>query len=152
MTGDRAYECTCGKAHPHAQQLLWMQMGHIPVGHPDANPPKEDLMNTEIDALQRRVGEWSEAMFRSDGSPPNPLANALAIAEETGEVCRAVLKRSHGGRPETDWHAELPGEVADVVITALVLAHNEGFSLAEAIEAKLVDLDQRLATALGVST
>lgn len=73
----------------------------------------------------------------------------LALAEEAGEVARAILKREHqrdgdgdrGG--ERDWTANLRKEVAQVVITCMSLAEREGFSLRDAILEEMQSLDER---------
>jgi len=83
---------------------------------------------------QRRVAELSEQRF--------PLATteteALALAEEAGEVARAVLKRWHGVRGSREaWTAALRQEIAQVVVVALRLAALERFDLAEAVNAEV---------------
>lgn len=83
--------------------------------------------------IQGEVAEWTKKFRPTPDAPHNPLADALAVAEEAGEVCRAVLKRSHGNRPDTDWNKNLREEAADVVITLLSLAANEGWSLSDAV-------------------
>lgn len=54
----------------------------------------------------------------------------LAVAEEAGEVCRAILKRALEIRGTHDeWTAEIRKEVGDLVSTILMLAITEGFDL-----------------------
>lgn len=74
---------------------------------------------------------------------------ALALAEEAGEVARAVIKRNHaarseGDRPPTDWTHNLRVELAQVVVVALKMAEREGFSLWDAIGEQLHVLHDRL--------
>lgn len=74
---------------------------------------------------------------------------ALALAEEAGEVARAVIKRNHasrseGDRPPTDWTHNLRVELAQVVVVALKMAEREGFSLWDAIDEQLHVLHDRL--------
>lgn len=78
----------------------------------------------------------------------------LALAEEAGEVARAIIKRNHaergeGDRPPKDWTANLREEVADVVIVCAKIANREGFDLNEAVEKGIAGLEQR-ARAAGV--
>lgn len=62
-------------------------------------------------------------------------SEALALAEETGEVCRAVVKRRHGVRgSRDDWSAQLRVELAQVVAACFNLPAIEGFDLMEAVE------------------
>jgi NTP pyrophosphatase (non-canonical NTP hydrolase) len=93
-----------------------------------------------LDELQLEVAEWTKK-FHGDGDP-NPLLDALAVAEEAGEVCRAALKRANGIR-EGDWSANLREEAADVVITLLSLAANEGWSLSEAVDERWEEVRTR---------
>ena len=97
---------------------------------------------TELDDVQAQVAEWCKG-FREDGADPNPLADALAVVEEAGEVARAVLKRWHGKR-EGDWNAEVRLEAADTLITLLSLASNEGFSLSSALAERWATVSARI--------
>lgn len=83
----------------------------------------------DLDVLQAEAGAWCDERFPGT----NDADDALCIAEEAGEVCRAVLKRKHGQRPGTDWDAEVRLEAADVIISVLCLAYREGWSLADAV-------------------
>jgi NTP pyrophosphatase (non-canonical NTP hydrolase) len=61
-------------------------------------------------------------------------SEALALAEEAGEVCRAVLKRHQGVRGTSEqWSEQLRTELAQVVVVAINLAAVEGFDLYEAV-------------------
>jgi NTP pyrophosphatase (non-canonical NTP hydrolase) len=85
-------------------------------------------MNTQ--ELQEEIGQWASRNF-----PITPAFSALIIAEEAGEVCRAVLKREDGIRGTyEEWTAELRKEVAEVFIALAKMAWAEGFDLQEAIE------------------
>lgn len=60
---------------------------------------------------------------------------ALNIAEEAGEVARAVLKRVQGIRGTHEhWTTEIRKEAADVMISLMCLAQIEGFDLGEAVD------------------
>lgn len=57
----------------------------------------------------------------------------LALAEEVGELARAVVKRAHGNRGSSaDWSAELRREAGDVLLVLLNIAHLERFDLHDA--------------------
>ena len=70
----------------------------------------------KLDQIQAEVEEWTKRFRPTPEAAADPLADALSVAEEAGEVCRAVLKRAHGKRPGTDWSAQLRDEAGDVVI------------------------------------
>lgn len=79
--------------------------------------------------LQQEIGEWAARNF-----PITPEASALIIAEEAGEVCRAVLKRFDGIRgTHGEWTEEIRKEVAEVFIALAKMAWAEGFDLEQAI-------------------
>lgn len=73
---------------------------------------------------------------------------ALVLAEETGEVCRAVVKRSQGLRgTHVEWTARIQAEVADAHLTLLAIAATEGFDLAAATARKWAKITGRDANA-----
>lgn len=97
----------------------------------------------DLDRLQAEVGEHCKR-FLTGNEPADHLADGLIVAEELAEViehltihlggvCRAMLKRHHGGRPDEDWDSKLRDEVGDATIALLHLAHAEGWSLADAL-------------------
>jgi NTP pyrophosphatase (non-canonical NTP hydrolase) len=100
--------------------------------------------------LQSQIETWCRDRF---GDDPDPKADGLIIAEEAGEVCRAILKRQHGQRGGTfeHWSAEIRKEAADVVIALYSLAANEGFDLDEAIRDRWAEVSQRTKQTLGMS-
>jgi NTP pyrophosphatase (non-canonical NTP hydrolase) len=109
-------------------------------------------MGEALDALRRgynavtmptteQVGAWLAATFGPDRSP---VEQGLVLAEETGEVCRALVKREQRVRGDTSWWtAHVRAEVADVVITCLSLAATERFDLAEAVAERWAHVSRR---------
>lgn len=82
-----------------------------------------------IPEIQQEIGEWASRNF-----PITPENSALIIAEEAGEVCRAVLKRNDGIRgTREEWSAEIRKEVAEVFIAIAKMAWAEGFDLEQEI-------------------
>ncbi|HZD14897.1 MAG TPA: MazG-like family protein [Pseudonocardiaceae bacterium] len=76
---------------------------------------------------QAEVKAWLE---RNVGLSRSVEHQTLVLAEEVGEVCRAVVKRAQGIRgTHAEWSAQLRAETADVLITLLALAATEGFDL-----------------------
>ena len=88
-----------------------------------------------IGDLQGRINHWQQREFRPNGEAPNPLADALVICEEAGEVARCAVKAHQNirGGPE-HWNAELRKELADVIIATLAAFSNAGIDATEAIE------------------
>ena len=66
---------------------------------------------------------------------------ALALSEETGEVCDLVLKREcYGEAVEAD---DLGGELVDVLVCVAELANAYGIDLEQACTEKLSSLEER---------
>lgn len=88
------------------------------------------------------VYAWHVGRF---GEPDRSLV-ALKLAEETGEVCGAVVKRAEGAvRPEkglttwAEWTAHLHDEMGDVAIVLNVLAGREGTTVDELLARRFRD-------------
>lgn len=82
----------------------------------------------------------------------DPAFRAACLAEEAGEVNRAVTKRRHashatGGRCKgmtpDEWTGELQIELAQALGVILDIAHREGFDLVVAMEQCVATLQQR---------
>ena len=92
-------------------------------------------MSIDLSELQERV----EATLAQVRHPR--VGAALALAEETGEVCDLVLKRECYGQALD--RAALGGELADVLVCLAELATSYGIDLGQAVQLKLEDLAQR---------
>lgn len=92
---------------------------------------------SDIHELQREVAAISDRLW-----PNNTIEmEGLALAEEAGEVARAILKRAEGRRGSVeDWTIKLRTEVAQVVLVALHIATIEKFSLGAELSAELARL------------
>ena len=85
-------------------------------------------MTGSILPVQAEIHAWSVQNF---GESPQTIVT-LGLAEEVGELCRAVLKREQGIRGSTEeWTAEIHKELGDCVIKLLDIAAYEGVDLAE---------------------
>ena len=80
-------------------------------------------------------------------------ARGLALSEETGEVCRAMLKRNHAGAVGTfkgktaeEWTENLRTEVFQAIGVLLDIADREGFSVGLGLFDTLNVLGQRSAS------
>jgi NTP pyrophosphatase (non-canonical NTP hydrolase) len=94
---------------------------------------------------QAEVGVWLDQHF------PNRTLDqqVLVLAEEVGEVARAVVKRAQGVRgSHAEWTTQLHGEVADVLLTCLAIAATEGFDLSGATARKWATIQRRDPTAI----
>ena len=57
------------------------------------------------------------------------VSEGLALAEEAGEVCRAILKRKEGTRgTKVGWTEELAKELGQTLLVILNMAAEEGLS------------------------
>ena len=82
-----------------------------------------------------RHQEWQDKNF--DGI--SPLTQGLVLAEECGEVARAIVKRHHGIRAHD--RGNLAEELADVILVATSLAIREGIDLDAAVASKAARRD-----------
>lgn len=114
-----------------------------------------------MDELQSAVGTWHRNAFPDE----HPLELALCSAEELGELCealdetkalqlintrltRAFLKESHGTndrRGDVDWSAVVYDELGDVLVVLAAIADARGWSLTEALRARLAFITKRFA-------
>lgn len=93
----------------------------VPAGHQLDINTWQLLVNAE--ALRR----WPTMTVQSEG---------LALAEEAGEVCRAILKRQEGTRGTADeWTAELAIEIGQAMFVLLNIAALERLEASEVLEA-----------------
>ena len=89
---------------------------------------------------QDEVAAWHEREF--PGALPEWLG--LIVAEEAGEVARAMLKLMSNVRGGRDvWYPELKAETADVLIALLALANRMGFDLEEAYRERWAVVSKR---------
>jgi NTP pyrophosphatase (non-canonical NTP hydrolase) len=81
-----------------------------------------------------------------------PAFRGQCIAEEAGEVNRAITKRRHAqravhgrckGKTVDEWTEELRTELAQLVGVACDIAHREGFDLGADLEQCLYILQRR---------
>jgi NTP pyrophosphatase (non-canonical NTP hydrolase) len=91
----------------------------------------------EMDALQRRIGEWAERTFPQH----TDLSVFRHLLEEVDELTDAYHEWGSQAR-------SLDEEAADVVILLMTLMHRRGISLAEAIAAKQAINERRVWGAL----
>jgi NTP pyrophosphatase (non-canonical NTP hydrolase) len=93
---------------------------------------------------QSEVADW----LRSHFGDTSVTDQALVLAEEVGELCRAVVKRAQGVRGTREqWTAELHTELADVQLVLLALAAAEGVDLHTATRERWAVITSRNPTA-----
>ena len=93
-----------------------------------------------LSEFQRNFAAWIAHNF-----PDAPRAlTALSVAEEAGELCRAVLKQAQGirGRPE-DWEKEIAKEIGDVIIAATWVATVCNLDLQTVLEHRWAEVVKR---------
>lgn len=129
-----------------------------PLAEPDArviSSARVDLISFEDRSLHpewriERVSEpsmtknvigWLEHNF---GPDRDVHEQALVLAEEVGELCRALVKRSQGIRgTAADWTAEVRKEAADAVLALHAIAGTEGFDLYAAVAERWAVVSKR---------
>ncbi len=80
-----------------------------------------------------RIGVWVYRHFPAE----TVERRALALAEETGEVVRCVLKMSTGARGTSEeWRQNLIEEIGDTFITLQALAGLAGIDLDDAVRTR----------------
>lgn len=94
----------------------------------------------DISKMQSEIGEWIVENF----GPEDPVVAGLVLAEETGELARAVAKMTQGIRgTKLDWLNQASLEIGDVMISLLSVAHALGIEAEEAIEGRWRFIQQR---------
>lgn len=69
---------------------------------------------------------------------------ALNVAEEAGELCRAVLKRAQGIRgTREEWEGEIRKEIGDVILSAGHVAHIMNWDLGELVQERWNEVKTR---------
>lgn len=137
-------------ANDKTSPAAWADWLRDMVSQPDAWPGRIEGIHCEqiamsggfIDgrALQQSAHAWSLDKWPDE----DVLSDALGVAEEAGEIARAVLKRRHGTRgSHDDWTAQLRTEAADVLLVLMVLAEREGFDLMCAAHQRYQEIKDR---------
>lgn len=76
--------------------------------------------------LPEQLREWQQYNFPDR----TKISAALGLAEEVGEVCRAVLKQDQGIRGTfEEWQVEIGKEISDVAIKLCDVANACGINL-----------------------
>lgn len=83
----------------------------------------------DLTQLQNEVGAWSRKNF-GDQPAYRPL---LGVAEETGELCHAFLKKEQNIRLEENHDAKLKDAVGDIVIYLADFCERTGINLDQCI-------------------
>ncbi|SHK67622.1 MazG nucleotide pyrophosphohydrolase domain-containing protein [Nocardiopsis flavescens] len=86
-----------------------------------------------LDRIQAYVAEMEVERGFSDCTL---VEQALKLAEETGEVCKAVRERASLGLDPTSTVGDLGQELADVLIYLASIANREGIDLSRALREK----------------
>jgi NTP pyrophosphatase (non-canonical NTP hydrolase) len=94
-----------------------------------------------IQEAQLKVDEW----IKTTGVRYfNELTNMAILTEEVGEVSRIIARRyGEQSEKESDKHADLSDELADVLWVIMCLANQTGVDLTRAFEKNLEKKNQR---------
>ena len=93
-----------------------------------------------LEPLARAVGVWIDSRFPNDSM----LMRGLILGEEAGEVQRCILKATQQVRGGADyWDDQLPGELVDVLIAVLGIAHRADIDIEHAIRRRWAEVEQR---------
>lgn len=93
-----------------------------------------------IPSFQDQVAEWANKNFPGETRE----TVVLGLAEETGELCRAALKRHQGIRGTAEeWEHEAWKEIGDVFLKLLHVCSIWGFDLEDAVRDRWVTISQR---------
>lgn len=89
---------------------------------------------TQLSDIQSRLAIWQNNNFPTKDKPRLLLQCTLGVAEESGELCHAVLKRDQGIRGT---HAEntdkMRDAIGDIAIFAMQICSAEGFDFEQVI-------------------
>lgn len=93
-----------------------------------------------LEAVVRESSFWHRRNF-----PDATLADqGLVLAEEVGEVCRAIVKDGQAIRgTHLQWMAELRKELGDVAIATMVVSHVAGFDFPQLVADRWEEIRQR---------
>lgn len=93
-----------------------------------------------FDETQLAIGKWSRHNFPSS----DIVMSTLGIAEEVGELCRAVLKRAQAVRgTRAEWTIEMRKEMGDVLIKLFQIADLEDVDLLDIFRRRWSEVQQR---------
>lgn len=91
--------------------------------------------------LQDEIDEWNQ---RQPWAGDSPAVVTLGLAEESGELCRAVLKMHQQIRgTEDEWMLESEKEMGDVFIKLCCIANSLGIDLEKAIKERWTEVRKR---------
>lgn len=93
-----------------------------------------DAREISIRQAQALVDDWINSV---GGGYFSPLTNMAILAEETGEVARAIARLYGDQRPKPGENIDLADELADVMWVVMALANQTGIDLTEALRANL---------------
>lgn len=100
----------------------------------------QDTREISIRQAQALVDDWITTV---GGGYFSPLTNMAILAEETGEVARAIARLYGDQHPKPGENINLADELADVVWVAMALANQTGIDLTEAFKANLAKKTKR---------
>lgn len=123
------YSCSDCFVNYHRDPSPWTcpKCGGVWIATQDLTTYPFDLDRIQGLVHQEAKRRWPDLMTAE--------SEGLALAEEAGEVCRAIIKRKEGTRGTRDeWTEQLKIEMGQVVCVLMNIAEIEGVRLSECIE------------------
>jgi len=93
-----------------------------------------------IEDYQFEVEKWVEHNFGKG----TPMSAVVGLAEEVGELCRAILKQYQQVRGSyTEWQEEIKKELGDVFIKICDVANEADIDLSTGIKSRWTEVKKR---------
>jgi NTP pyrophosphatase (non-canonical NTP hydrolase) len=89
---------------------------------------------TQLSETQTRLAIWQNGNFPARDKSRKILQVALGVAEESGELCHAVLKRDQGIRGTyTENTDKMRDAIGDIAIFAMQICSAEGWDFEQVV-------------------
>jgi len=103
-----------------------------PQHNPDRKPIGEDIYNPSLNDRFGLIRDWAKQRGLYDAG--NPHTQYVKLQEEAGELAQAILKQD---KPE------IQDAIGDMVVVLTNLAHLEGFTIEDCIDAAYTEIATR---------
>lgn len=110
----------------------------------DRGKPKTAAPKVALEDFQEDVAQWSAHNFEPRYPDMKAVVDMVILAEETGELARAIVKTHQGIRGSAEqWRVEAMKESGDIMVMLANIANSVGFSLTGALEERWAEVRQR---------
>lgn len=97
----------------------------------------------ELDAALVKIDDHFHTHYKNASHYERMLTRAVKLNEEVGELCEAVL-HENGEQRKEKVDIDFGGEVADVIITTLMLARTKNIDVWDEVEKKIAKINKRM--------